>query len=97
MADLVFTTSVGTPIDPANLRRAVREITAKAGIERKVVPYDFRRAAASLLSAEDVSGERIADVLGNDTKTALSVHRRRRLDPIVEDAAGAMNKLFGTG
>jgi len=96
VADLVFTTSIGTPIDPANLRRAVREITAKAGIERKVVPYDFRRATASLLSAEDVSGERIADVLGNDAKTALSVYRRR-LDPIVEDAAEAMNKLFGTG
>ncbi len=68
----------------------------KAGIERKVVPYDFRRAAASLLSAEDVSGERIADVMGNDAKTALSVYRRR-LDPIVEDAAEAMNNLFGTG
>jgi len=94
--NLAFTTSVGTPIDPANLRRAVREITEKAGIDRKVVPYDFRRAAASLLSAQDVSGERIADVMGNDAKTALSVYRRR-LDPIVEDAAGPMDDLFGTG
>jgi integrase len=94
-ADLVFTTSIGTPVDPANLRRAVREITEKAGLTKKVVPYDFRRSAASLLSAADVSGERIADVMGNDASTALTVYRRR-LDPIVEDAAGPMNDLFGT-
>ena len=95
VADLAFTTSIGTPVDPANLRRAVREITEKAGIDRKIVPYDFRRSAASLLSAQDVPGERIADVMGNDAKTALSVYRRR-LDPIVEDAAGPMDDLFGT-
>ncbi len=95
VADLAFTTSIGTPIDPANLRRAVREITEKAGISKKIVPYDFRRSAASLLSAQDVPGERIADVMGNDAKTALSVYRRR-LDPIVEDAAGPMDDLFGT-
>lgn len=94
-ADLVFTTSIGTPIDPANLRRAVREITEKAGLHKKVVPYDFRRSVASLLSAADVSGERIADVMGNDASTALTVYRRR-LEPIVEDAVAPMDDLFGT-
>jgi hypothetical protein len=59
------------------------------------VPYDFRRAVASLVSDADVSGERIADVLGNDAKTALSVYRRR-LGPVVEDAVGPMDDLFGT-
>jgi integrase len=94
-ADLVFTTQIGTPVDPANLRRAVREITETAGLKKSVVPYDFRRAVASLLSDADVSGERIADVLGNDPKTALSVYRRR-LGPVVEDAVGPMDDLFGT-
>lgn len=94
-ADLVFTTSIGTPIDPANLRRAVREISQKAGITKKVVPYDFRRSAASLWSAAEVPGEQIADLMGNDAKTALSTYRRR-MEPVVEAAVVPMNDLFGT-
>ena len=93
--DLVFTTTVGTPIDPANLRRTVRQVAKAAGIDKSVNPYDFRRAMVSLLSAADVSGERIADVAGNDAKTALSVYRHR-MDPVVEDAVGPMDELFGS-
>jgi len=91
--DLVFTTTTGTPIDPANLRRTVRKVAKAAGIDKGVNPYDFRRTMVSLLSAADVSGERIADVAGNDAKTALSVYRHR-MDPIVEDAVAPMDELF---
>lgn len=91
--DLVFTTATGTPIDPANLRRTVRRVAKAAGIDKGVNPYDFRRTMVSLLSAADVSGERIADVAGNDAKTALSVYRHR-MDPIIEDAVGPMDELF---
>lgn len=38
---LVFATEIGTPIDPANLRRTVRRVAEKAGISKKVSPYDF--------------------------------------------------------
>lgn len=93
--DLVFTTARGTPIDPANLRRTVRRVAKAAGIDKGVNPYDFRRTMVSLLSAADVSGERIADVAGNDAKTALSVYRHR-MDPVVEDAVAPMDDLFGT-
>lgn len=91
--DLVFTTTTGTPIDPANLRRTVRKVAKAASIDKGVNPYDFRRTMVSLLSAADVSGERIADVAGNDAKTALSVYRHR-MDPIVEDAVATMDELF---
>ena len=94
--DLVFTTTVGTPIDPANLRRTVRQVAKAAGIAKDMNPYDFRRTMVSLLSAADVSGERIADVAGNDAKTALSVYRHR-MDPVVEDAVAPMDELFGSG
>jgi integrase len=94
--DLCFTTKAGTPIDPANLRRAVRQVAKAAGITKAVNPYDFRRTMVSLLSAADISGERIADVAGNDAKTALSIYRHR-MDPIVEDAVATMDELFGAG
>ena len=38
-------------------------------------------------------GERIADVAGNDAKTALSVYRRR-MGPVVDDAVEPMDDLF---
>lgn len=91
---LVFTTTVGTPINPSNLRRTVTRLAKAAGIDKSVNPYDFRRTMVSLLSHADVSGERIADVAGNDAKTALSVYRRR-MEPVVEDAVGPMDAAFG--
>ncbi len=82
-------------IDPANLRRTVARVAEKAGLSKKVSPYDFRHAAISLLSNAEISGERIADVAGNDAKTALSVYRHR-MGPVVDDAVGPMNDLFRT-
>jgi integrase len=92
---LVFTTEIGTPIDPANLRRTVARVAKKAGLTKRVSPYDFRHAAISVLSNAEISGERIADVAGNDAKTALSVYRHR-MGPVVDDAVGPMNDLFRT-
>lgn len=92
---LVFATEIGTPIDPADLQRTVRRVAEKAGISKRVSPYDFRHAAISVLSDAGVSGERIADVAGNDAKTALSVYRRP-MGPVVDDAVGPMDALFGT-
>ncbi len=92
---MVFTTTIGTPVDPANLRRAVRDIRAAAGITKAVVPYDFRRGAASILSAAGVPGEQIVDVMGNDPKSALSIYRRH-MEPIVEVAVAPMDELFGS-
>ncbi|HXH56189.1 tyrosine-type recombinase/integrase [Iamia sp.] len=90
--DLVFTTTVGTPIDPANLRRTVRAIAASAGITKPVNPYDLRRTAISLLSHVGVPGERVADIAGNDAKTAMSIYRRP-VAPVVEYAAEPMDNL----
>lgn len=79
----------------SNLRTTVARVVEKAGLSKKVSPYDFRHAAISLLSNAGISGERIADVAGNDAKTALSVYRHR-MGPVVDDAVGPMNDLFRT-
>ncbi len=51
--DLVFPTSRGTLLDPANLRRALGTVTEKAGLGRWH-PHELRHSAASLLSAAGV-------------------------------------------
>jgi integrase len=45
---LVFTTEIGTPIDPSNLSRWFRELCQRAGL-RRVRLHDLRHTCASLL------------------------------------------------
>jgi integrase len=66
--DLVFTTDVGTPLDPSNVRRALDRIAATAGIDH-LHPHVLRHAAASLLSDHEIPLERIADLLGHRSPT----------------------------
>jgi integrase len=60
----VFTTGFGTLLDPANLRRSLRQVTDRAGLGRRH-PHELRHSAASLLSAAGVPLEEVADVLGH--------------------------------
>ena len=81
-------------IDPSNLRRAVKQIAALAGLDKHVQPYDMRRTMVSILSEDDVSPERIADVAGHDLSVAMRVYRRR-LRPIADAAVAPMDDFFG--
>lgn len=93
---LVFTNRVGGPVDPSGLRRAVKQIAKAAGIEKNVVPYDFRRTNVSILYSEDVDPIRAADVHGHDPKTSLGDYRRR-MEPVVDAHVDPINNVFGTG
>ncbi|MBX6768222.1 MAG: site-specific integrase, partial [Actinomadura rubrobrunea] len=50
---LVFTTRVGTPVDPRNFNRAFAERCRKAGV-RQIKVHDTRHTCATLLAALDV-------------------------------------------
>lgn len=91
--DLVFPTSRGTLLDPANLRRALGTVTAKAGLGRWH-PHELRHSAASLLSAAGVPLEEVADVLGHASTRVTSATYRHRTTPTVEAGAGPMAALF---
>lgn len=92
--DLVFTTTVGTPLDPSNLRRGFATLTKKAGIGHWH-PHELRHSAASILSASGVPIEQIADILGHaGTRTTSAVYRHL-IEPTVRGAAAPMNELFG--
>jgi integrase len=62
--DLVFTTPLGTPVDPDNLRRALDRLGHEAGIGR-VRPHELRHSVASILIAHGHTAPEVARFLGH--------------------------------
>jgi integrase len=83
---LLFTTEIGTPIDPANLRRAFRALIKTAGIPDKRPtedcprpgqwhPHEMRHSAGSYMDHMGVPPKRVASILGHDgTRTTETVY-----------------------
>lgn len=93
--DLVFPTQIGTPTDPANLRRLVTRLVKRAGIEGHWTPYELRHSAASILNAAGVRLEDVADVLGHKDATVTAKVYRHLIEPTVTAATPVMNATFG--
>lgn len=91
---LVFTTEMGTPINPSNLRRSFRRVTEKAGLG-PWSPNELRHSAASLLSASGVPLEVITDVLGHASTRMLEQHYRHQVKPSIDAHVAVMESLFG--
>jgi integrase len=90
--DLVFCTGLGTPLDPANVRRTFTRIARRAGLESGF-PYLLRHSAASLLIDAGRTVEEVADLMGDDPRT-LYRHYRHRIREAA-DAGLAMETLLG--
>ncbi|MGC9670502.1 site-specific integrase [Planosporangium sp. 12N6] len=65
---LVFTTTIGTPIEPRNLNRHLYRLLGRASL-RHVRFHDLRRSFATLLYEQGVPIEKIQDVLGHSSPT----------------------------
>lgn len=65
--DLVFCTRNGKPLAAGNVRRAFRSITKAAGIGEDWTPRELRHTFVSIMSDNDVSIEKIADLVGHRT------------------------------
>lgn len=88
---LVFTSEVGTMLDPSNVRRTFRRVATRAGLDPGF-PYLLRHTAASLLIDAGVPVEQVADLLGDDPRTLYRFYRHR-VRPVV-DAASAMPAIL---
>ena len=93
---LVFTTTLGTMIDPANARRSFARVTEAAGLGRWH-PHEARHSAVSFLSAAGVRLEEVADVVGHapGSKMTGDVYRHQ-VNPSVSAAKATMDAVFGT-
>jgi len=92
--DLVFCTSVGTPLDAANVRRSFRRITKAAGLGENWTPRELRHSFVSIMSDNGVTIEQIADLVGHRTTIVTQKVYRHQLKPVISTGATAMNTIF---
>jgi integrase len=94
---LVFTTEVGSPLDPSNLRRATKALCEDAGVTQ-VSPNELgRHTAASLLYDAGMSLEAIADLLGHSSTRMLEAHYRHRVRASFSGHLQHVESIFGAG
>lgn len=91
---LVFTTVVGTPLDAHNVRRSFRTITKAAGVGEDWTPRELRHTFVSLLSADDVSLEEIARLVGHSGTGVTERVYRHEIRPVLAHGAEIMDALF---
>lgn len=80
-SDLVFTTTVGSPLDPANLTRRFRGLLDRAGL-RRIRFHDLRHSTATLLLEQGVDLVVIKELLGHahiGVTAGVYAHVRLRL------------------
>ena len=90
---LVFTTPIGTPIDPRNFGHAVETLTERV-IGRKVNPHALRHTAATLLHEAGVSMKVAQAILGHTTSEMTSNIYTHVLDEQHDRAAAAIDDLL---
>ena len=92
-AGLVFTSTVGTVIEPRNLTRLFDELIARAGV-RRIRFHDLRHTCASLLLAQNVPARVVMEILGH-SQLAITTDLYSHVMPTAfREAADAMNRLF---
>jgi len=62
--NLMFTSTLGTPVDPGDFGKRVSSISSKAGLGHWSI-HELRHTCASLLFAADVSLDAVSDQLGH--------------------------------
>jgi integrase len=89
----VFTSSIGTPIDPRNLYRDFQKVCRLAGLG-DWHPHELRHSAASLMLAQGVKIQVVSQVLGHSSIRMTSDVYGHLLDPDRQEAAQAMGILL---
>ncbi len=91
---LVFASRVGTPLGVNNVIRAFRIITVKAGLGTDWVPREMRHTFVSVLSANGVAVESIAQLAGHDQTATTELVYRHEIRPALIQGAEIMDKIF---
>jgi integrase len=93
----VFTTEVGTPIDPSNLRRTTKALCEDAGVD-PVSPNELGRlTATSLLYDAGMNLDEIAELLGHKSTWMLEAHYRHRVRESFGRHVQHVEAIFGAG
>lgn len=92
---LVFTNTLGGPLEPRNLTTRYKALLARAGLPN-IRFHDLRHSCASLLLAQGVPMRLIMDILGH-SQIGLTMNTYAHIFPELQrQAADAMDRLFET-
>jgi integrase len=90
---LVFTTALGTPIEPRNAVRTFKRVLKQAGLPDRRF-YDLRHTCASLLLAQGVHPRVVMEILGH-SQISLTMNTYSHVIPQLQaDAAQRMDDLL---
>ena len=91
----MFTTSVGTQLDAANVRRGFRRVVARAGLDPGTwTPRELRHSFVSLLSDSGMALDQIADLVGHSGTSVTEKVYRHQIRPVLLAGSRAMDRLF---
>jgi integrase len=90
---LVFTTSVGTPIDPRNVKRRLDALLKDAGMPHFRV-HDIRHFAASLMLAQGVPLKVVSDILGHSQISTTADLYTHVLPSLRKEAINLMDSIL---
>jgi integrase len=91
--DLVFTSPIGTPLDPHRVGRAVKSITTEA-VGEPWTPHEMRHSAASLMLAQGVPLKTVSETLGRSSIRVTADVYGHLLEPAKTEAADAMDRVL---
>jgi integrase len=92
---LVFTNTLGGPLEPSNVLKAFKRILVRAGLPEQRF-HDLRHAAASLLLAQGVPVRVVMDILGH-TQMATTMDLYSHVMPAAhKDAADLMERILAS-
>ncbi len=91
--DLVFTSTIGTPLDMDQTNRAVKSITYEAGLGTWT-PHELRHSAASILLATGTPLKVVSEMLGHSSIRVTADVYGHLLAPARTEAAEAMESAL---
>ena len=95
-SDHVFTTAVGTPLDPDNTTKLVKRALKTAGV-RDVRMHDFRHGCVSVLIGLGVPPRTVMEIAGHSgLEMTMNVYARVSLED-KQAAVDKLNALFEEG
>lgn len=85
----IFTTPIGTPLDPDNISKFVKKALVTAGV-REVHMHDLRHGCASVLLAQGIPPRTVMEILGHSSlEMTMNVYGHVSLD----DKKSALDRL----
>lgn len=92
--ELVFATTIGTPLDAHNVTHRLQRILADAGLPRQRF-HDLRHLCATLLFMQGVSPRVVMEQLGHSQIGLTRNNYAHVMPTMLRDAAGALDAALG--